>query len=292
VAEILNISAAGRLLGLAPAIASTRLAKLEKQLGVDLVHRSTRKVALSTEGERFLPFAKEILLQQDAALAAIGRDTGEVRGVLRFAAPSTFAQLYVAPILPEFLERYPLVELELKLSDRQLNLIESGIDLALRNSAIQDSDLRARKLADDKRILCASPGYLQKYGMPKHPADLNTHQMIVFKEGQGRKLVASNQSLTCRFPPLNSKARVICDDGTSMKVATLAGAGISMNAYWSIHQELKDGTLQRVLPNYEIEDQSAIWLVYPKANALSAKVRVFIDFLVEKIGDLPVWQAK
>jgi DNA-binding transcriptional LysR family regulator len=289
-ADMLNISAAGRQLGLAPAVASARLSKLEKQVGADLLHRSTRKVSLSLEGAEFLPFAREILAQEDAARAALGHGSNEVTGRLRFAASSTFAQLYIAPILPEFLDRYPGVSLELKLSDTQMNLIEGGFDLALRNYAIEDSSLRARKLADDKRILCASPGYLARHGTPQGPDNLADHRILVFMDGPARKLLASGDRPCCTFPPPGAESRVVCDDGASMRIATKAGVGISMNSCWSVNTDIRDGTLVRVLPDYEVDDKSAIWLVYPKSNVLTAKVRAFIDFLIEKIGEPPMWE--
>lgn len=289
-ADLLNISAAGRQLGLAPAVASARLAKLETQMGADLLHRSTRKVSLSLEGAEFLPFAREILAQEDAARAALGHGSTEVRGTLRFAASSTFAQIYIAPILPEFLDRYPDVNLQLKLSDTQTNLIEGGFDLALRNFAIEDSSLRARKLADDRRILCAAPDYLERHGTPTDPRDLSQHQMLVFMDGPPRKLSRASDSSECTFPPPDARNRVVCDDGTSMRVATKAGVGISMSSLWSVHEDLWDGSLVRVLPDYEVDDDSAIWLVYPKSNVLTSKVRVFIDFLLEKVGNPPTWE--
>ena len=288
-ADMLNISAAGRQLGLAPAVASARLSKLEKQVGADLLHRSTRKVSLSLEGAEFLPFAREILAQEDAARAALGHGSNEVKGTLRFAASSTFAQLYIAPVLPQFLARHPGVNLELKLSDTQVNLIEGGYDLALRNYAIEDSGLRARKLADDKRILCASPDYLARHGTPTGPDDLAGHQVLVFMNGPARKLTASDEEPACTFPPPGTDNRVVCDDGTSMRIATKAGVGISMNSCWSVNKDLQDGSLLRVLPDYEVDDDSAIWLVYPRSNVLTAKVRVFIDFLIEQIGTPPIW---
>jgi DNA-binding transcriptional LysR family regulator len=288
-ADLLNISAAGRQLGLAPAVASARLAKLEKQLGADLLHRSTRKVTLSLEGSEFLPFAREILAQEGAARAALGNGSDSVSGTLRFAASSTFAQLYIAPILPEFLERYPEVNLELKLSDTQMNLIEGGFDLALRNYAIEDSSLRARKLAKDQRILCAAPSYLARHGTPQTPEELAAHQIMTFMGGAARKLTTRSGKRACTYPPPGSANRVVFDDGASMRIATCAGVGISMSSLWSVSPDLRAGTLVRVLEDYEVEDQSAIWLVYPKSNVLTAKVRVFIDFLVEKIGDPPVW---
>ncbi|MEM7171117.1 MAG: LysR family transcriptional regulator [Pseudomonadota bacterium] len=289
-ADMLNISAAGRQLGLAPAVASARLSKLEHKIGADLLHRSTRKVSLSLEGAEFLPYAREILAQEDAALAALGHGSSDVTGTLRFAASSTFAQRFIVPILPAFLELYPGVNIELKLSDVQINLIEGGFDLALRNYAIEDSDLRVRKLADDKRILCASPDYLARYGTPESPHDLKKHQLLTFADGKVRKLSAKGAKPESTFPPSGAKNRLTCDDGTSMRIATIAGVGVSMNSHWSVHKELQGGSLVRVLSDYEIEDQSAVWLVYPKSNVLTAKVRVFIDFLVEKIGNPPLWE--
>ncbi len=291
-ADRLNISAAGRELGLAPAVASARLAKLEKQVGADLLHRSTRKVTLSLEGAEFLPFAREILAQEAAAAAALGKGGTEVRGRLRFAASSSFAQLYVAPILPEFLERYPGVSLDLRFSDLPMNLIEGGYDLALRNYAIEDSSLHARKLADDTRILCASPDYLRRCGTPQATSDLVDHQLLLFTGGAPRRLSATADADDSRFPPPGAHRRVTCDDGASIKAAARAGVGIAMMSLWLAHEELESGSLVRVLPDYEVDDGSANWLVYPKSNVLTAKVRVFIDFLLEKIGDPPVWAVR
>ena len=289
-ADMLNISAAGRELGLAPATSSARLSKLENEIGADLLHRSTRKVALSQKGLEFLPYAREMLAQEDAALAMLGEGNEEITGTLKFAATSTFAQLYVVPQLAEFLERYPGINIELKLSDLQVNLIERGFDLALRNYAIEDSSLRARKLADDNRILCASPEYLDRYGTPLEPDDLKNHRLLVFMDSRPRELSSTGPGRSCTFPPPDAGSRVVCDDGASLRIAAKTGVGIGMSSVWSVHSELQNGSLVRVLPDYRVVDQSAIWLVYPKANVLSAKVRVFVDFLVEKIGDSPVWE--
>lgn len=287
-AEKLNISAAGRELGMAPAVASAKLAKLEKMLGADLLRRSTRKVALSLEGADFLPYAREILAQEDAARAALGRGDVTATGTLRFTAPSTFAQLYIAPILPEFLALHPGISLDLRLTDMEFDLILGSFDLALRNSALPDSSLKGRKLADDMRILCASPGYLNQYGTPTHPDELAAHHLIAFKEPSPTHLVGRDGK-PAKFNPRQAGCRLTVDDGLSQKIATIAGAGISMNSLWSIHRELADGSLVRVLPDYTVDDQAALWLVYPKSNVLTAKVRIFIDFLIDRIGGAQVW---
>ena len=286
--EKLNISAAGRELGMAPAVASAKLAKLEKALGADLLRRSTRKVALSLEGAEFLPYAREILAQENAAHAALGRGNVTATGTLRFTAPSTFAQLYIAPILPEFLALHPGIRLDLRLTDMEFDLIQGSFDLALRDSALPDSSLKGRKLADDMRILCASPEYLSQYGTPTHPGELAAHQLIAFKEQSSIRLLGRDNNAG-QFNPRQASCRLIVDDGLSQKIATIAGAGISMNSLWSVYRELADGSLVRVLPDYRVDDQAALWLVYPKSNVLTAKVRIFIDFLLEKIGDTPAW---
>lgn len=288
-AERLNISAAGRTLGMAPAVASSKLSKLERQVGADLLHRSTRKVSLSLEGSEFLPFAREILAQEDAGLAALGSGESEASGTLRFAASSTFAQSYIMPLIPDFMARHPSVRLDLRLSDTAFDLIEGSFDLALRSMALEDSSLKARKLADDTRILCASPRYLDAYGIPSTPSELVTHKLIAFGHKRSRDLTGPNGQMS----PLefsDENCRMIVDDGRSQKLATLAGAGISINSLWSVHEELKDGSLVRVLTDYKVDDSVGLWLVYPKSNVLTPKVRVFIDFLLQEIGKPPVWE--
>lgn len=288
-ADLLNISAAGRQLGLAPAVAGARLAKLENEVGADLLHRSTRKVSLSLEGVEFLPFAKEMIAQEDAGLAALGQGNPDASGTLRFACSSTFAQKYVVPLLPEFLDLHPGVDLDLRFSDTQAKLIEGAFDLALRNLAIEDSSMMGRKLADDTRVLCASPDYLKQNGTPQTPEDLTEHRLIAF--GDGVRTLTAGDKRECQFPPSAVKERVKCDDGTSIRLAAIGGVGISMSSLWSIHQDLRDGALVRVLPEYEVKDGSAVWLVYPKSNILTPKVRVMIDFLVDRLGSPPLWEA-
>lgn len=287
-AEKLNISAAGRELGMPPAVASARLAKLEKAVGADLLRRSTRKVALSTEGAEFLPFAREILAQENAAMAAMGFGNEHVSGILRFTASSTFAQQYIVPLVPEFLEMYPGINLDLRLSDMELDLIQGSFDLALRDSVLPDSNLKARKLAEDRRIFCASPRYLAKWGTPEHPDDLFSHQLVAFKS-QATITLVSPHGDQGEFNPRSSENRLIIDDGLSYKIATMEGAGIALHALWSVHRELETGCLVQVLPDFRMDVEPALWLVYPKSNVLTAKVRVFIDFLLKRIGKQPPW---
>lgn len=281
-ADKLNISAAGRELGLAPAVSSARLAKLEQTIGADLLHRSTRKVSLSLEGAEFLPYAREILAQQDAAMAALGQGSAEVKGTLRFTAPSTFAQLYIAPILPKFQDQHPRVKLDLRLSDASFDLIEGSFDLALRNMELEDSNLKGRKLANDTRILCAAPEYLSQRGQPATPEDLASHCLVSFKNTSTRPLISADGQAGV-FDPQNSLRSMVIDDGLSQKIATMSGAGISINSVWSVRNELAEGSLVQVLPGWRLREQTGLWLVYPKANVLSPKVRVFMEFLLKEI---------
>ena len=287
-ADKLNISAAGRELGLAPSVASAWMNKLEKSIGADLLHRSTRQVSLSSEGMEFLPYARDIVAKEDAARAALGQGHAQVSGTLRFTAPSTFAQLYIAPILPEFIDLHPELKLDLRLSDKQFDLIEGSFDLALRNAALGDSSLRGRKLADDTRILCASVEYLERYGYPKSLEDLKQHRIVAFGNDRPLRVSKPDGTITT-YDPNAGRCNLVFDDGHSHKVATLAGAGISQNSVWSVHKELRSGDLVRVLPEYAGVADTALWLIYPQSNVLSSKVRVFMDFLLDCIGRKPPW---
>ncbi len=280
--ELLNISAAGRKLGMAPAVASTRIAKLEKYVGAELLHRSTRKVSLSVEGQDFLPYAREIIAQEEAGLAALGQGQTRIKGTLRFAAPSTFAQMYIAPILPVFMANYPELTLDLHLSDAQLDLIEGSYDLALRNAVLKDSSLTARKLANDRRILCASPEYLEKFGTPRKPEDLNTHRVLAFRDPEPIALIGDDGN-SAVFAPRQAIQHMVINDGATQHRLTQSGAGISMNSTWLIHEDLTKGTLVQVLPDYKLANEPALWLIYPKSNVVSAKLRVFMDFLINNL---------
>lgn len=287
-AEKLNISAAGRVLGLAPAVASARLAKLEQALGAELLHRTTRKVSLSLEGAEFLPYAREMLAQEATALAALGHGGMQPTGTLRFAAPSSFAQLHIMPILPECLARYPDMTLDLRLSDTRFDLIEGSFDLALRSAPLAGSSLKGRKLADDTRVLCAAPDYLARHGTPAHPDDLAGHAFIAWANLASRRLI-DGSGTSWDLDPAQTTCRMVLDDGASQRIATVAGAGISINSLWSVAHDLEAGRLVRVLPDWRLDDRSVLWLVYPQSNVLTAKTRVFMDFLIEKIRHRTDW---
>ncbi|MEO0773688.1 MAG: substrate binding domain-containing protein, partial [Pseudomonadota bacterium] len=169
-----------------------------------------------------------------------------------------------------------------------LDLIEGSYDLALRNAPLFDTSLKGRKLADDQRILCASPDYLAAHGTPETPADLADHRLIAFRDRDARPLKGLHGQ-TGVFAPATARNQLIMDDGQSQLRTTLAGAGISLNALWAVHAELASGRLVRVLPDFEAAEDTVLWLIYPRSNVLSPKVRVFMDFLIADIGKSPKW---
>ena len=243
---------------------------------------------MSLDGSELLPFAREIIAQEDAARAALGQKSLDITGTIRFTAPSTFAQSYVAPFLPEFTERHPKIKLDLRLSDTRYDLIDGSFDLAIRNAAMEDTSLKGRKLADDRRILCAAPEYLRQHGTPETPDELSDHRLIAFKDMHVRRFVDASGQVGL-FDPQNAQCQVMIDDGMSQKVATLSGAGISVNSLWNVHEDVRAGRLIHVLPDFRLEADTALWLVYPKTNILSPKVRAFMDFLLEKIATCAVF---
>lgn len=288
-AERLNISAAGRALGIAPAVASARLAKLEQELGADLLRRTTRKVSLSLEGAEFLPYAREILAQSDAAKAALGQGAQTAKGTLRFAAPSSFAQRHIMPLLPELQALHPDLTVDFRLSDSRVDLIEGSFDLALRSAPLTDSSLKGRKLADDTRVLCASPDYLRERGTPRHPDELAGHSFIAWSGLSPREMI-DRGGATATLDPAAMTCRTILDDGDAQLSATLAGLGLSANSLWIAADDIAEGRLERVLPEWRMNDRSVLWLVYPRSNVLTPKTRLFMDFLIERLGNRPDWR--
>lgn len=287
-AERLNITAAGRALGLSPAMSSGRISKLEQELGVQLMHRTTRRISLSLEGMEFLPYAREILAQEDTARAALGHGEKEPTGTLRFAAPSSFAQLHIMPILPAFREQHPGITLDLRLSDTRIDLIEGSFDLALRSAPLDNSSLKGRKLSDETRVLCAAPDYLAARGTPQNPCDLAAHDMIAWATLAPRQ-IANRSGETWLLDPKALNCRLVINDGTSQRIATIAGAGISFNSLWSVSHDLEAGRLIRVLPGWHMNDNSVLWIVYPRSNVLTPKTRIFMDFMIERLGNTPAW---
>ncbi|HHF3256690.1 TPA: LysR family transcriptional regulator [Vibrio alginolyticus] len=280
-----NISMAGEELGLSPAVASAHINKLEDSLGVRLVHRTTRKVSLTEEGQAFLPHAEEVLATVEAARGAVGSGQSAPTGVLRITASATFGRLHIVPALKGFMARYPGLTVDCRFSDSIIDLVEGGFDVAIRVAELKDSSLVARKLAPDRRIIVASPDYIEQFGRPNKPQDLTNHQCI--------NLVGMNNwSFNTKDGMVNvrTSGRFKTDNGDAMRDATVNGLGISINSVWSVYQELQSGQLVEVLEDHPLAMDAGIWAVYPSSRLIAPKVRAFIDYFAEYYGTPPYWE--
>lgn len=284
-AKTSNFSRAGRELGLSPAVTSAHINKLETSLGVRLLHRTTRSVTLTEDGQNFLPHAEDVLASIEAAGASVGAGQASVSGRLRVTAPASFGRMHLMPALKDFLDRYPDLSIDFRFSDTIVDLVEGGFDIAIRNAPLKDSTLIARKLASDKRIICASPEYLDLYGAPKHPRELTGHQCLNLYGLETWPFYDNNETLR-----IKTSGRARFDNGEALRIACVDGLGIAIASPWSVYKELKQGQLQEILADFPMALDPAIWAVYPSSRQLAPKVRAFIDYFSEYFGDTPYWQ--
>jgi DNA-binding transcriptional LysR family regulator len=280
-----NISLAGSELRVSPAVASAHINKLEAGLGVRLIHRTTRKVSLTEEGKAFLPHAEDVISSIEAARASVGAGNAFPKGTLRVAAPASFGRMHILPALTKFLTLYPDLNVDLKLSDTIVDLVEGGFDIAIRNSELKDSSLIARKLAPDNRILCVSPTYLAKSGEPKLPEELNFHQCITLMGLDDWAFHTPKGQVNIKV-----KGNLRTDNGEAVRDACINGLGITISSKWSVYKHLQSGDLIQILNEYPIATDTAIWAVYPSSRLLAPKVRAFIDYFTEYFGDIPYWE--
>lgn len=279
--EHAGFTAAGTALNRDGSLVSRRVTALEKRLGVRLLERTTRRVALTEAGEAYYQRMRK-------AVQAVGEIDAEavdaasaVRGTLRLSLPATFGRMWIAPILPAFLRQHPGLAIEARFEDRYVDLVAEGFDVAVRIGELADSRLIARKLARASRLLCASPDYLAERGMPVHPSDLANHDCIGFSRlashpiwhlGDDGKTVAVRIS-----------GPLVTDDATSLIQAAVAGVGIAMVSDWLAGPELKSGRLVPVLSGHPVATTEGIYIVHPSAKLIPAKTRVFIDWLADTI---------
>jgi len=281
-----SLSAAARDLGMSPALVSRRLAALEARLGVRLINRTTRSLHLTDEGAAYYETCTRLLAEIEEADAAVSAGRADPRGILRVALPASFGNQHVAPLMPRFVARYPDVQLSLSLSDRNVNVVEEGFDLAIRIADLADSSLAARKLAPNRRVVCASPAYLQRKGTPRTPEDLAQHNC----------LTTTDFSMNWDYRDPDGKAgsvrvtgRYACDNWEVLRDWAVAGLGIALKSTWDVRRHLEDGSLVSLLPGYTFATDVAIYAVYPHRRHLPAKTRAFIEFLAESFGPEPYW---
>ncbi|WP_375749146.1 LysR family transcriptional regulator [Vibrio sp. HN007] len=286
VASTHNISQAGQELGLSAPLASMHLSRLEEDLGARLIHRTTRKVSLTEEGMAFLPHAEEILATIDTGRASVGTGSTKPKGTLRITAPASFGRMHLMPALKGFLTQYPELSVDIRLTDSIVDLVEGGFDVAIRNARLQDSTLIAKKLAVDKRIMCASPEYIEEFGLPESPEDLKNHKCINQAGLETWSFNVDGNSVNVRI-----KGNIRVDHGEAVRDACVNGLGIAMCATWIAYNHLKSGELVQILEDYPLLDEAAIWAVYPSSRLLAPKVRAFIDYFAGFYGEPPYWDA-
>jgi DNA-binding transcriptional LysR family regulator len=281
-----SLSAAARELGLSTAMVSRRLAGLEARLGVRLVNRTTRSLHLTDEGASYYETCARVLADIEHANASVAAGRHEPQGTLRVALPTAFGNQYVAPLVPQFAARYPELALALSLSDRTVNLVEEGFDLAIRIAALTDSSLAARKLAPSRRVICASPEYLARHGTPQAPEDLARHNCLLAKDLSAlwEYKRADGGSGSVRV-----SGRYVCDNWEVLREWALAGLGIALKSTWDVRRHLESGALVSLFPGYSFDSGVAIYAVYPHRRHLPAKTRAFIDFLASSFGPEPYW---
>lgn len=273
-----GMSAAARELGVTPAAVSKRLAQIEARLGVRLVNRSTRRLSLTAEGEVYLENARRILGEIEDLDQLIASRQDSPRGLLKINAPLGFGRSYIAPAIAEFARKYPEVSLQLQLTDSPADFVQDAVDVAVRFGDLPDTRLIARKIAPNRRLVCASPGYLKSHGIPATPHDLARHQCIVLRQNEAAyglwRFTKGRRSETVKV-----RGNLSSNDGEVTLTWGLAGLGILQRAEWDLARYLRSGRLVQVLEDYALP-QADIYAVFPERHHLSAKVRVFVDFLV------------
>jgi DNA-binding transcriptional LysR family regulator len=281
-----SMSLAAKSLGVTPAVVSKRIRHLEQDLGVRLLHRTTRQIAVTEAGQGFYDRVVDILASIEEARAfTSGRSSGVV-GTLRVAAPTSFGRLHIAPHLTGFMIRHRQLAVDLILSDALTDIVADGFDLAIRISELKDSGLVARKLCKVTRVLCASPGYLERQGLPRTISELSKHQCLPAHNGEPWRLHGPDGPLTYR-----ADGMLKTNSSEVIREAVISGLGIALRSTWDVGEELSDGRLVRVLPDYEGSRDVTISAVFPSRHFMPSKVRAFIEYLQEIYGPEPYWEA-
>ncbi|MBV7483360.1 LysR family transcriptional regulator [Bordetella sp. BOR01] len=279
-----SISAAARALGVSPPALSKRLAQLEERLGVQLLHRNTRAMNLTQEGQLYYDRTSQLNAEFDKLEQDVMNRRFEPSGVLRVNAPLNFGRVRAAPMISAFVRAYPKLEVELILSDHPYSLIEGGFDAAIRFGAMPDSGMRARRIATNRRHLWASPAYLAEYGTPTCPKDLIQHQCIVVLRSDDTYGVW-NFTRGDIMENVKIHGSLRCNDSEVALAWALEGQGILMRSAWDTGRYARTDELRIVLEDYALPNRD-LYVVFPDGAAMSAKMRAFIDFAVEHLSDV------
>jgi DNA-binding transcriptional LysR family regulator len=282
-----GFSAAAPALGLTPSAVSKLITRLETRLGVRLLQRTTRALHLTQEGEVFYASAQRIVGEIESLESQMTGHSGTPHGLLRVTTSLAFAAHQLAPVLPEFLARHPLVQLDLLPTDRVIDMVEEGIDVALRIGRLADTSFMARKIGEDKRLICATPAYLARHGTPLRPEDLARHNCIVSAE----------RAYLNRWPfridgqvsEIEVSGRVAVSEGEMQMHLALQGIGIVRLTRLTMAQAVRDGALVPLLGDFSADEPVGIHAVYPHRRHLAPKVPAFVNFLIEKFTP-PPWE--
>ena len=281
-----SMSAAGRELGLSPAVVSKRLRRLEDRLGTRLMQRTTRQIALTEAGQGFYERAIAILASVEEAESFVSGRSTEAQGTLKVTAPCAFGRMHVARHLGGFLRRHRGLSVNLVLTDELSDIVGEGYDLALRIAELPDSSLVARKLARVPSILVASPAYLAEHPAPRAPVELLEHACVPSDTRDPWRIRGPDGSIETHRPsgPLQTNSSEV------VRESVMGGAGIGLRPSWEVGEAVADGSLVRVLPEWEGADEIAVHAVYPSRRFLPTKVRLFIDYLSELYTPEPYWE--
>ena len=277
-----SLSAAARELDITPPAVTKRLAQLEQRLGVRLVNRTTRTLSLTAEGELYLSHASRILADIREMEEQVASSRDAPKGLLRVNATLGFGRTVIAPLISSFARHYPDVEVQLQLTDTPINLVEEAFDLGIRFGELPDTRLSARKVMSNRRFLVASPAYLKRFGEPRTPEDLAQHRCIVHRQNEDAygiwRLTKGRRTETVKVGGMLSS-----NDGDVVLNWALDGHGILLRSEWDAAKYLASGRLQQVLKDCKVPPAD-LFVYYPSRRNLPAKVRSFIDFIVDNIG--------
>lgn len=272
---------AARRLGVTRSAVSKAVTELEQLLGVRLLDRTTRRVSPTEAGRAYYERVVAILTDVEATESAVSRLHDEPKGLLRVNAPMSFGTIKLGPLIADFMERYPDLQIQLVLTDEQVDPVQEGLDVTLRIAELEPSSLIARKLTDIERVVCASPGYFRKHGKPKTPADLRQHECLTYgflSTGNQWKFTGSDGTDHWIAP----KWSLCVNNAEVLRDAAVKGRGIAVLPVFLAEQELKSGALVTALDGYKTP-QLTLYAIYAPTRHLSVKVRLFIDFLVERM---------
>lgn len=274
-----SLAGAARRLQASPMIASRRLAALEKELGIRLLHRSTRALALTAEGEAFLPYAQAMLEDEAAARAAVRPSAAGLSGVLRISASLVFGRKHVTPAAVDFMRAHPDLRVELNLSDSMFDIVAEGYDLAIRIAQLRDSSLIARRIADNPRSLYAAPAYVAEHGLPRRLADLADHECLTLPGMEHWPFRAGGRAVRRRVG-----GRFTANSLDALHQACLDGLGICVLSHWATEEEVTAGLLVPVPLEDADPDPLGIWAIYPTARLVPPKVRLFVTAMQARMN--------